>query len=254
MAEKLKLGVFKFASCDGCQLAVIRAVEQLPLFITENVDIRYFAEATDTKLPGPYDLALVEGSVSVPEHIERVKQIREQSKLMVTIGACATAGGIQSLRNWGSMKEFSDIVYKRPEWIESLEKSTPISEHVKLDYEIQGCPINETYLIDLMASLFSGKRPRIERQSVCIQCKRLGNICVLVGKGLPCMGPVTVAGCGALCPSYRRDCYSCFGPMEEINPDSLKNKFKEIGLEDYEIQHKFREFTGFSRRFREVDV
>ncbi|MGQ9782313.1 MAG: oxidoreductase [Nitrososphaeria archaeon] len=254
MAEKLKIAVVKFASCSGCQGVLLDAEEELPLLVDNYLDIQYFIEATSMIGEGPYDLALVEGSISVPEDLKRVKEIRERSKIVATIGACATTGGIQALRNWASLNDFSRIVYLKPEWIASLDKSTPISEHVKVDYELNGCPISKQQLLDFIVSMVIGKRPRIERNSVCVECKRLGNVCVLVANKLPCMGPVTKAGCGALCPSYGRDCYSCFGPFEDINVESLKEKFKEIGLKDYEVLHKFREFTGYSKQFREVKV
>lgn len=254
MVGKMKLAIVKLASCSGCQRVLLDLEEELPFLVENYLDVQYFLEATSRVGGGPYDLALIEGSVSVPEELEVVKEVREKSKVVATMGACATSGGIQALRNWASLGELSRAIYPNPEWIESLEKSTPVSEHIKVDYELKGCPVSRQELLDFIISMIVGKRPRIERNSLCVECKRKGNVCLLVAYKLPCMGPVTKAGCGALCPSYGRPCYSCFGPFEDINAESLKERFREIGLNNYEILNLFRGFTGYSKQFREVSI
>ncbi|MGE5193999.1 MAG: oxidoreductase, partial [Deltaproteobacteria bacterium] len=220
MERKPKLAVFKFASCDGCQLSLLDCEDEL-LAVAGAVEIDYFLEATSRIESGPYDVALVEGSITTPEDAERIRRVREQSRFLMTIGACATAGGIQALRNWGDHQEFLQAVYARPEYISSLATSTAIADHVPVDFELRGCPINRHQLLEVLTALIAGRRPRTPTHSVCLDCKRRGTVCITVARGVPCMGPITQAGCGAICPSYDRGCYGCFGPAAQPNPVSL---------------------------------
>ncbi|HCO26528.1 MAG TPA: oxidoreductase, partial [Gimesia maris] len=208
---KPRLAVFKFASCDGCQLSLLDAEDQL-LSVADALEIVYFPEATSRMEPGPYDIALIEGSVTTPHDATRIQQIRRDSHFLMTIGACATSGGIQALRNGADSAEFMRSVYASPGYIEVLEQSTPIADHVKVDFELRGCPINQYQLIEVIQSLLAGRTPRTPGHSVCLDCKRRGTVCVTVAQGIACLGPVTQSGCDALCPSYNRGCYGCFGP------------------------------------------
>jgi sulfhydrogenase subunit delta len=249
MATKPKLAVFKFASCDGCQLSLLDAEDEL-LAVAENVDIAYFLEARTQESAGPYDVGLVEGSVTTAHDAERIKQIRQQCKYLVTIGACATAGGIQALRNWGDVDEFLQVVYARPEYIQTLKTSTPISDHVLVDFELRGCPINKNQLVDVIKAFTQGRAPSVPPHSVCLDCKRKGVVCVMVARGVPCMGPVTHTGCGVLCPSYSRGCYGCFGPKENPNTESLANRFVRLGSAHSDILRSFRNFNSDAPAFR----
>ncbi len=246
---KPKLAVIKFTSCDGCQLSLLDAEDAL-LDVADAVEIAYFVEARDRRLPGPYDVTLVEGSISMPEHIEQIQEIREQSKFLIAIGACATAGGIQALRNWRNVDDFVRMVYAHPEYIDTLEKSTPISEYVQVDFELRGCPINKYQLLDVVTSLLIGKQPRTPTYSVCMECKRRGTPCVMVSKGVPCLGPVTQAGCNAICPSVNRGCFGCYGPMEAPNTESLGQHLLDIGAAPDEVVRLFRNFSGYAEDFR----
>lgn len=219
-SRKPKLAVWKFASCDGCQLSLLDCEDEL-LAVAGEVDIAYFLEASRAVVKGPYDLSLVEGSITTPRDAERIHKIRRASKYLVTIGACATAGGIQALRNFKDVNEFLSIVYATPAYIETLKTSTPIADHVTVDFELRGCPINKRQLLEVLSAFLHGRRPNTPPHSVCIECKRRGTVCVMVARGTPCLGPVTHAGCEALCPSYHRGCYGCFGPMETPNTASL---------------------------------
>ncbi len=223
-AGKPKLAVWKFASCDGCQLSLLDCEDEL-LALTEVITIANFAEASSTVLPGPYDLSLVEGSITTPHDAERIATVRQSSRFLVTIGACATAGGIQALRNFGDVGEFAAYVYARPEYLQTLATSTAISAHVKVDYELHGCPINKHQLLEVIQAFLGGRRPQLPAHSVCVECKLAGNVCVTVAHGTPCLGPVTHAGCGALCPSYNRGCYGCYGPKETPNVPALGRHF-----------------------------
>jgi len=154
--RKPKLAVWKFASCDGCQLSLLDCEDEL-LAVAGALEIANFVEASRAVVKGPYDLSLVEGSITTPHDEERIHSIRRSSKFLVTIGACATAGGIQALRNFKDVKEFTSIVYARPEYIETLNKSTPIGDHVYVDFELRGCPINKKQLVEVI-SAFLNKR------------------------------------------------------------------------------------------------
>ena len=210
---KKKLAVWKFSSCDGCQLSLLDCEDEL-LALTDQLEIAYFLEASSRVQPGPYDLSLVEGSVSTPHEERAIQEIRSQSKFLVSIGACATSGGIQALRNFADVRDFLSVVYARPDYIETLDKVSPISQHVKVDFELRGCPINKRQLLEVANAFLNQRRPNIPNHSLCMECKRRGLVCVTVAHGTPCLGPVTQAGCGALCPAYNRGCYGCFGPME----------------------------------------
>jgi sulfhydrogenase subunit delta len=247
--HKPRLGVFKFASCDGCQLSLLDCEDEL-LAIAGAVDIAYFAEARRQMSPGPYDVSLVEGSVTKEEEIEKIKDVRRQSGLLVAIGACAVAGGIQALRNWTDVNEYIDAVYASPEYIDTLTKSRPISDFVTVDFELRGCPISKHQLIELVTSLLIGRKPRVPAHSVCIECKRKGTVCVMVAQGIPCLGPATQAGCNALCPTYGRGCYGCFGPVAAPNPTSLGNQFIELGMDRAGVSRAFRSFNGYMPAFR----
>lgn len=243
-----KLAVFKFSSCDGCQLALLNLEDEL-LGLVDDVMIAYFLEARTRTLPGPFDVTLVEGSITTPEDVERLRVVRKESKYLVSIGACATAGGIQALRNWQDVREFVRAVYPTPEYIKTLERSTPISSHVAVDFELSGCPINKYQVLEVLTALLHGRTPHLPRHSVCVECKRRGTVCVMVAQGLPCLGPLTQAGCGALCPAYNRGCYGCFGPMESPNPDPLAGHLLEEGAQRPEMVRLLRGFTGFAETF-----
>lgn len=238
------LAVWKFASCDGCQLSLLDCEDEL-LAIAGRLDISYFPEATSRMIQGPYDVSLVEGSISATDDVARIHAVREQSAVLITIGACATAGGIQALRNGRDVGEFVDSVYAHPEFISTLETSTPISDHVEVDFELRGCPIDRGQLIEVIAAHLSGRPARIPTTSVCTQCKARGATCVTVAHGTPCLGPITMAGCGALCPAYHRGCYGCFGPMESPNVDALWALFTRLGMSDEDKTRAFHAYNGW---------
>jgi sulfhydrogenase subunit delta len=251
--KRPKLAVWKFASCDGCQLTLLNCEDEL-LTVAGAIEIAYFPEATRGVVRGPYDLSLVEGSITTPEDKERIAQVRAASRRLVTIGACATAGGIQALRNFGDVAEFRSIVYAHPAYIATLEHSTPISAHVPVDFELRGCPIDKRQLLEVITAYLHGRRPRIPAHSVCVECKRRGTICITVAHGTPCLGPVTHAGCGALCPAFDRGCYGCFGPQQAPNTVSLAGRLGELGMGDKDIGRVFRTFNAAAAPFRSESI
>jgi len=249
MPPRPRLGVFKFASCDGCQLSLLDAEEQL-LAVADAVEIAYFPEASSTMAPGPYDVALVEGSITTAHDAQRILEVRATSRFLITIGACATAGGIQALRNWGDHADFLRAVYARPDYIRSLATSTAIADHVRVDFELRGCPINQHQLIEVLTSLLHGRAPRTPRHAVCLDCKRRGAVCVMVAQGIPCLGPITHTGCGAICPSYDRGCYGCYGPAFQSQPSPLSDHLLASGTVPGELTPLLRNFNSAAPEFR----
>ena len=247
--RKPKLAVWKFSSCDGCQLSLLDCEDEL-LAVAELVEIANFPEASRAVQKGPYDLSLVEGSITTPHDAERIHGIRRMSSFLVSIGACATAGGIQALRNFKDVKEFISAVYARPDYIETLKKSTPINDHVFVDFELRGCPINKHQLVEVISAFLNGRKPNIPLHSVCIECKQRGLVCVMVARGTPCMGPVTQAGCAALCPSNNRGCFGCFGPKESTNAASLSRCWTDLGVKERDLLRAFRSFNAYAEPFR----
>lgn len=247
--NKPTLAVWKFASCDGCQLSLLDCENEL-LDVVGEVEIANFMEASRAVVKGPYDVSLVEGSITTPHDAERIHQVRRQSGMLITIGACATAGGIQALRNFKDVNEFISIVYASPQYIDTLNKSTSIADHVFVDFALRGCPINKYQLLEVISALLNGRKPNIPTYSVCLECKRRLNVCVMAAQGLPCLGPVTQAGCGALCPAYHRGCFACFGPKESPNTASLSEHLTKQGMKKEEIVRAFRGFNAFSEPFR----
>ena len=253
VTTKPKLAVWKFASCDGCQLTILDLEDEL-LDIVGAIDIAYFPEATRREIAGPYDLSLVEGSVTTAHDARRIKEIRAQSKTLVSIGACATAGGIQALKNFANVSEYISIVYATPDYIDTLATSTAIGDHVAVDLELRGCPISKHQLLEVVDAFLHGRRPNTPNQSVCVECKLRGTQCIMVAGGTPCMGPITHAGCGALCPSYNRGCFGCFGPSANPNIESLRGIWHGLGISDPELVRALRTFNAFSPEFKEAST
>jgi coenzyme F420-reducing hydrogenase gamma subunit len=247
--KRPRLAVWKFSSCDGCQLSLLDCEDEL-LAVSDAVEIASFPEASRAVSKGPYDISLVEGSISTPHDAQRIQEVRRLSKLLVTIGACATAGGIQALRNFANVAEYTARVYPRPDFIDTLSKSTPVAFHAFVDYELRGCPVNKWQIVEMLSALLQGRRPVVPTYSACVECKRQGTTCVMVADGIPCMGPVTQAGCGALCPRYKRGCYGCFGPMESPNTRALATAWIGLGVTKPDVVRAFRTFNAFSEAFR----
>jgi coenzyme F420-reducing hydrogenase gamma subunit len=242
------LAVWKLASCDGCQLTLLDCEDEL-LALAGRVRIAHFLEASSAVEPGPYDVSLVEGSVSTDADRERVLRIRAESRVLVTIGACATAGGIQALRNLADVAEYRSVVYARPAYVSTLDRSTPVGAHVSVDHELHGCPIDRSQLLELLTALLAGRRPRLPGHSVCFECKQRGVTCLLVTGAAPCLGPVTRAGCGAVCPAVGRGCFGCFGPADTTNLPALTARLREGGTGDADLVRLLRTFTAGAPEF-----
>jgi coenzyme F420-reducing hydrogenase gamma subunit len=248
---KPRLAIHKFSSCDGCQLALLNAGEAL-LQVARMVDIVHFAEAGPVDAEAKVDIAFVEGSISTPEEAERIRKVRANSTYLVSIGACATAGGIQALRNLHDAQQWVNGVYASPEYISTLDKVSPIAAQVKVDLELWGCPVNGRQVIGALRALLFGVVPAPEEDKVCLECKRREAVCVMVAKGLPCMGPVTRTGCGAICPAFGRDCYACYGPAENANTAAQAARLAGLGLPPREVAARFHFINNAAPAFRDA--
>lgn len=249
--KKPTVAVYKFSSCDGCQLSILNMEDDL-LELADTIDIAYFLEATRAQRPGPYDIALVEGSVTTPHEIEHIKEVRAQAKTVIALGTCATAGGIQALRNFANAEEYASVVYDHPEYLHYLKTATPIAEHILVDFELWGCPVNKAQVLEVIIALLNNRRPNLPPYSVCLECKRRGTPCVIVDKGIPCIGPATQAGCGAICPAMGRGCYGCFGPARDVNTDSMANILLKMERFPGETARLFRGISGYAPTFRTI--
>ena len=245
---KPRLAVWKFASCDGCQLTILDCEDAL-LEIADRIDIVHFLEASSRVEDGPYDISLVEGSITTAEDAERIRRIRDRSTVLIAIGACATAGGIQALRNFTDVGDYVGAVYARPDYIRTLATSEAIADHVPVDHELRGCPISRHQLLDLIGATLTGRRPRPSTAPQCTECKAHGSACVMVTEHAPCLGPVTQAGCGNLCPSVGRPCYGCFGPVAHANTAALADRFLQSGVDPARVRDLFRSFNAGAGAF-----
>lgn len=247
--KRPKLAVFKLASCDGCQLTLLDCEDELPA-LARAVTIAYFPEGFREMIKGPYDMALIEGSITTAHDEKRIQRIRRNAKTVIAIGACAASGGIQALRNFADVQDFARMVYPKPEYIHTLSTSTPVSDHIAVDYELRGCPINKVQLLEVISALLNQRKPALPSHSVCVECKRSGYVCVMVAAGIACLGPVTQAGCGALCPTYERGCYGCYGPQEAANTASLSRHMQTVlQMGDTALRRAFRGFNAAAPAF-----
>jgi sulfhydrogenase subunit delta len=244
------LAVWKFSSCDGCQLTLLDCEDEL-LAVAGAVELAYFPEASSRVAPGPYDVSLVEGSITTPHDVARIREVRAQSRVLVAIGACATAGGIQALRNARDHAGMLAAVYARPDYLDTLATSTGIADHVAVDFELRGCPIDKRQLLAVITAYLHGRPPRVPRHAVCVECKLAGTTCVVVARGAPCLGPVTQAGCGALCPRYARGCFGCFGPSDAPRVVALVDRLVALGRPAREVEHLLATFNAAAPAFAE---
>ncbi len=249
--SKPRVAVHKFSSCDGCQLSILNLEDEL-LDLVDAIEIAYFLEASSHIQKGPYDIALVEGSITTEHEVERIQKIREESDILIAIGTCATAGGIQALRNFSNANEMADFTYDHPEYLHYLEKSTAIADHTKVDLELWGCPVNKYQLLEVIVALLQQRRPNLPTHSVCLNCKRNGTVCVMITNGEPCAGPVTRTGCGAICPSAGRGCYGCFGPAPSADVGTLVPRLQKLERYPGETVNLLRNFAGYAPQFRDA--
>ncbi|HYF92493.1 MAG TPA: hypothetical protein VD969_09595 [Symbiobacteriaceae bacterium] len=243
-----KIAVYKFSSCAGCQLQILNIEEHL-LDIACAVDIAYFVMARAQKGAGPFDIGFVEGAITSPEEIAKIKQVRKDCRVLVALGTCAAFGGIPTLKNWSPQREMEERVYQDVSVIQSV-RACPIDQYVKVDAILRGCPIDRDEFLDLVKSALLGMKPYLRAHSICNECKLAENVCLFQTERALCMGPVTAAGCGAFCPSVGRACQGCRGPAVDANVASLAQTMVEGGAGPEEIRRKFRLFAGETEAFQ----
>ncbi len=243
-----RVAIHKFSSCDGCQLALLNLGEGL-LDLARQFEFVHFAEFGVVDEDAEADIAIVEGSVSTPHEVERIRAIRARSRYLIALGACATSGGIQALRNLHDAPAWTRAIYAQPQHIETLDRASPLAAFARVDLELWGCPVNAWQLLAVLRDLLSGVAPTISHDKLCQECKRIGATCVMVAQGLPCMGPVTQTGCGVLCPKAGRDCYGCFGPAEHANGAALAAQFGQLGLSAADVARRFGSINSAAEAF-----
>ncbi len=244
MAEKLKVGIYGLTGCGGDQLTILNCEDEL-LEIAAAMDLVSFLMAKSDNQEGALDLALVEGSVSTKDNEDLVQDVRSRSKTLVTIGSCSCFGGPQAMKAGdGAWNERMEKIYgpSRPHPTEPME-ARPVSAVVKVDYRIPGCPISKGQFLQTLSRILRGASPDQPVLPVCVECKFRENECLLL-KGLPCLGPVTAAGCGAVCPSYSVPCIACFGPVDEANVAAEYGLLLEKGFAKEEIVRRMRSYGG----------
>ncbi len=249
LKSNAKIAVWKLTSCSGCQASLLYCEAEL-MALVEALEFAYFPEASSRRVAGPYDVSLVEGSVTTAKEIERLETVRRQSKLLVAVGACATSGGIQALRNFGTLGDTASASCGSMDAASVFPYSTPLADHVKVDLELHGCPVSKEQLLEVLNALLAGRKPNLPDWSVCEQCKQTGTTCLTVSRGIPCLGPVTAAGCGGICPGYGRGCFGCFGPKEGANVAALVALFRRLEVPEPDIVRAFRNICANAPAFR----
>lgn len=242
---KPKLGIFSLTGCGGDQLMILNMENEL-LDLLSYFDIKDFQEGSSYHEDVELDIALVEGSVSTETDLKRLKEIREKSKTLIALGDCAIGGCVQAMRNGQmSMAERMKKVYGVEEDYYDVLEPKGLSAHVKVDLEIPGCPIEKTEIFRAITSLLHGDLPETIDYPVCVECKLNGYPCVLVEKGMPCLGPLTTAGCDARCPGLGLDCIGCRGPIpDEANAAAELDVLLEKGYDEKYIINRLRFFGG----------
>ena len=239
--SKPKVAFFDFTSCEGCQLQVLNCEDEL-LDILGAVEIVQFREAIDDRRED-YDIAFIEGAFTRESDRPRLEQIRKNAKIVVALGACATTGGLNVLKNFRGIPESMKEVYgERASWYET-SPAVPIEAAIKVDAKIHGCPINKVEFLEVVKSVLAGRTPQIPDYPVCVECKLKENVC-LYHKGQYCMGIVARAGCGAWCPSYGGRCYACRGLISDPNNNAAKEVLDEFGMTLGQVMGEFRLFNG----------
>jgi len=244
---KPRVAFFSFACCEGCQLAILNLEREI-LRLVEIVDIVNFREAM-TEKSDDYDIAFIEGTLTRQSDEAALKEIRNRAKIVVALGACATTGGINVLKNFHPLAEVKERVYPGCEDCFDTYESRPIDECIKVDYYIHGCPIDNQEFLKVVKALATGQTPFVPTFPVCVECKIKENVC-MYDMGRSCLGPVTRAGCGAICPSFGTGCEGCRGLIPEPNVNATRDILAKAGLTPEQVINQFRLFVGYRKENR----
>jgi coenzyme F420-reducing hydrogenase gamma subunit len=242
---KPKIAFFDFTSCEGCQLTVVDSLQTHPELL-QVVDIVQFREAM-TEKSEDYLVAFIEGSCTRESDEARLKQIRERAGLVVALGACAHLTGVNALKYLHPLDEVRRYVYgDHADWYETYD-ARPIEAVIPVDFAIPGCPIDRDEFIAVVKALLLGKKPPIPDYPLCVECKLRENVCLFF-QGKVCMGPVTRAGCKAICPTYGQSCEACRGFITNPNDSSMRHVLEENGLTVEGITSMYTMFTTYQVR------
>jgi sulfhydrogenase subunit delta len=235
--SKPKIAIFDFACCEGCQLQIVNLEEGI-LDLLGVADVVEWREGMSEK-SDEYDIAIIEGSITRAEDEERLKKIRERAKILIAIGACATTGGVNKLKNNFDLNEVKECVYgkdaSKPHLNTALTKA--VHEVVKVDFKVHGCPMHRSEFIYAVKSFLQGKQPETPEYPVCVECKANGNPC-LWDYGQICLGPITRAGCEARCPTNGFRCFGCRGYIDNPNVEAAKDVIQKHNLNVEDLKSK----------------
>ncbi len=241
--SKPRVAIFDFACCEGCQLQIVNMEEEI-LDLISLVDPVTWREAM-TEESEEYDIALIEGSITRPEDEERLKKIREKATILVALGACATIGGVNKLKNNFDLEDVKKCVYgdaaSMPHLSTGMTKA--VDEVVKVDFYVHGCPMTKSEFSHIVRSLAMGKTPTIPDYPVCVECKKRGTVC-RYEYGEVCLGVVTRAGCNAPCPAGGLWCFGCRGYAPDPNVEAARSVMEEYGKTVDDLQTKLVLFNS----------
>ena len=239
--KKPRVAIFDFAGCEGCQLQIVNMEEEI-LDLISVVDVVEWREGMSEQ-SDEYDVAIIEGSITRPQDEEKLRQIRERAKILVALGACATNGGVNKLKNCFDLQEVRQVVYGADSALPHLDSAPTkaVDEVVQVDYKIYGCPIDRREFAYAVRSLVMGKRPEIPNYPVCVECKRKENVCRYEFNEI-CLGPVTRAGCDARCPSFGAWCFGCRGPVDAPNVQAAREVMERYGKRAEDLEDRMQLF------------
>ncbi|MGD9276052.1 MAG: NADH:ubiquinone oxidoreductase [Candidatus Pacearchaeota archaeon] len=250
--QKLKIGVFGISGCAGCLLTILFE----PVFkeIVKLVDIKSFPLIKEDSYAGNFDYCFIEGTVCFDKDVKLIKELRKKSKYIVALGACSHVGGVPSIKNFLDKEKAMKFVYPKYNHLKSTDP-VPINKHIKVDYYIPQCPPDKKEILEFFKSIALGKNPQTARKidPVCFECRKKGNECLLE-KGELCLGPITLGGCNALCPTNNVSCYGCRGPTEDLNLKAFLKLLIDMGFSKKDFHEKVRSFAGLQFFEKEKEV
>jgi len=241
--SKPAVGIFGLTGCAGDQLVILNCEDQL-LDLVSLIDVRDFLMASSQNDAAcPLDVALVEGAVLSRQDAERLRAIRQRTKVLVALGTCAVWGGVAAMDRGADRGKLLAEVYGETGLRYDSHPAQALHELVKVDLNITGCPIEKDHFLAAIANLLNGDAPVYPAYPVCTECRMLENNCLLIERGEPCCGPITAAGCAARCPNLRVPCVGCRGPASDANLASLLATLEERGIDRPGIAARLRTFA-----------
>lgn len=247
---KPKVAFFDFACCEGCQLQVANMGEKL-LDVLEKVDVVEFREVMSEKWDDEYDVAVIEGSITTPHAVERVKKIRDRSKAVIAYGSCATIGGVNGMKNNFKLDDIRNYVYGKSAQYFPTIPTRAVHQVVPVDYFVHGCPVYPPEFLKVLKSALQGIPYHVPDTSVCTECKLNENVCMFE-RGVTCLGPITRAGCNSWCINNGNICYGCRGMVSNPNKNGAMDVLKKYDIDIELIKNKMNMYNK-CREFDEND-